>query len=378
MHAERPVLLALNLGSSSLKAAYHSLSVSSGVSAEGERLAIALHDAGDALPDPSQALSRVASLLPDNASVAAVGHRIVHGGDRSEHALLTPSVIDELSRWSALAPLHQPQALALVRAAMQRWPAARHVAVFDTVWHAGLAAWSRRLPLPRALHDAGVMRFGFHGLAFQSSHRMLARHDPVTAAQRVVLAHLGSGSSLCAMFEGRSIDTTMGFTPLDGLPMATRCGSLDPGVVLYLKQHRHLTHEAIERLLWRESGLRGVSGTTGDMRALLADGSETARLAVEQFAVRVAQGIAAMATSLGGVDAIVFSGGIGSHSPPVREKVVERLAWIGARLDRDGNEQNQARIGAADSRLSIWAIEVDEEHEIAVATAPFLSASPSR
>lgn len=365
-------LLALNLGSATLKAAhFHRQETGDGgLVPHGERLEVPV-DALDGVPPEFGALlDRAAALLPADALWPdVVAHRIVHGGARTAPALMTDAVAEELSGYAPMAPLHQPQALALVRAAQARWPNARHVAVFDTAWHATLATWSRRLPLPQAIHDAGVMRYGFHGLAFQSAMRQLTARDPAIARQRVVLAHLGSGCSLCAVDQGRSIDTTMGLTPLDGLPMASRSGSLDPGAIFFLQRQLGMSIDAVERMLWRESGLRGLSGSSGDMRQLLDDRAPAARLAVEQFVVRVAQGIAGMAAGLGGMDAIAFSGGIGSHAPTIRHRVIDRLAWTGARIDPGANDRNAGCISAADSSATLWSIRVDEEFELALAGA---------
>ncbi|MEO5628350.1 MAG: acetate kinase, partial [Thermomonas sp.] len=272
-----------------------------------------------------------------------------------------------LSGYAPMAPLHQPAALRLVEASRVRWPTARHVAVFDTSWHQTLADWSRRLPIPQRFHDAGIKRYGFHGLAFQSAMRKLDELDHATDRQRIVLVHLGSGCSLCAVDHGQSVDTTMGMTPLDGLPMATRSGALDPGAVLFLGQQLELSHAAIEVMLWHESGLLGVSGISGDMRELLDATDASSNLAIEQFVIRVAQGIASMAVGIGGIDAIVFSGGIGSHAPVIRQRIVEHLSWIGLRVHRETNVGGATRIDAEDSSAKIWRIEVDEEYELAVA-----------
>ncbi len=366
MNTALSMLLALNLGSATLKAAhYHHRRVGDRTSLQphGDRLDVPVDSA-----DAAALLERVAALLPDDALPPdVVAHRIVHGGSRLAPALLTDEVLAELSACAPLAPLHQPAALLLTGAARSRWPGARHVAVFDTAWHATLATWSRRLAVPQALHDAGVMRYGFHGLAFQSAMRRLSALDNSAGAQRIVLAHLGSGCSLCAVAQGRSIDTTMGMTPLDGLPMATRSGSLDPGVVLFLQRQLKMSTDAVERLLWRDSGLLGVSGRSGDMRLLLAAPDDASKLAVEQFVMRVAQGIAAMATSLGGIDALVFSGGIGTHAPIIRQRVVDLLAWAGLRIDPERNNAGADRIDAQDSRASVWALAIDEEFELAEA-----------
>lgn len=373
------MLLALNLGSSTLKAALYHLRHAGGATSLlpiGDRfdVPVASDDGGRA--DHASLLDRVAAMLPDDVGTPdVVAHRIVHGGQRLAPALLTDELFVELSAYVPLAPLHQSEALLLARAARSRWPGTSQVAVFDTAWHSTLAAWSRRLPVPQALHEAGVMRYGFHGLAFQSAMRQLSTLDAGAGTQRVVLAHLGSGCSLCAVDHGLSIDTTMGMTPLDGLPMATRSGSLDPGVVLFLQRQLKMSTEAVERMLWRESGLLGVSGRSGDMRQLLAAADDASKLAVGQFVMRVAQGIAAMATSLGGVDALVFSGGIGTHAPIIRQRVIDLLAWTGLRIDAERNIANAARVDAETSRARIWSLGIDEELELAEAATQHLNST---
>lgn len=364
-------VLALNLGSATLKAAAYEWRQDRdpGVRIQlDDRFEISLSTGDGGSEDEAALLERVATALPAHAIAPdVIAHRIVHGGLFTGPTLLTDEVITELSDYSPMAPLHQPAAVRLVEASRARWPAARHVAAFDTTWHQTLADWSRRLPIPQSLHDAGIKRYGFHGLAFQSAMRKLRELDDGIDRQRIVLAHLGSGSSLCAVDQGRSVDTTMGMTPLDGLPMATRSGSLDPGVMLFLERQRRVSTEDIERMLWRESGLLGVSGHSGDMRKLLNASDASSNLAVEQFVIRVAQGIAAMATGLCGVDAIVFSGGIGSHAPVIRQRVAERLSWVGLRVHSDNNHAGASRIDAEDSSAKIWLIEVDEEYELALA-----------
>jgi acetate kinase len=362
-------LLTLNVGSATVKAAYYRLTAEGLAPDPAVRAKIAVlpDDDGDARSG-DRWLSQLLVRLPAGAGQPdAVAHRVVHGGARAGPATVTDALMGELSALTPLAPLHQKPALRLMDAARSRWPGVPQVAAFDTSWHATLAQWTRRLPVPERLHAAGVMRYGFHGLAFASALRQLKELEPAMAQARVVLAHLGGGSSLCAMVQGRSVDTTMGMTPLDGLPMATRSGALDPGVVLYLAQTLHMPLPQIEHLLWRESGLRGLSGGSGDMRELLADPSEPAALAREHYAMRIAQGIAAMTTSLGGVDAIVFSGGIGDGAAPIRAQVAEQLRWIGLHLDPEANATGAARIHVANSTVAAFVFRADEERELALA-----------
>lgn len=371
MNSEKSMLLALNLGSSTLKAAHYHHEGNSLIP-HGDRLNVPIETKGSGQTDEALLLDHVAALLPDDALFPdIIAHRIVHGGSRLTPALLTDQLMAELTTLAPLAPLHQTAALALATAARTRWPDAKHIAVFDTAWHATLADWSRRLPVPQALHDAGVMRYGFHGLAFQSAMRQLSALDDTAGKQHVVLAHLGSGCSLCAVNQGRSVDTSMSMTPLDGLPMATRSGNLDPSAVLFMQRHMKMSLADIEKTLWRESGLLGISGVSGDMQYLLTASDNTSKLAVEQFVMRVAQGIASMATSLGGIDALVFTGGIGTHAPIIRQRVVDLLAWTGLRLDEEHNNTRAARIDASESRAKIWSISVDEEFELTQAAMAF-------
>lgn len=369
-------VLSLNLGSSTLKASHYSYRHGVGGASLlplGDRIEVPIQTENGIRADQASLLEQVASLHPEDLLTPdVVAYRVVHGGSRLAPALLTDDVLAELATYAPLAPLHQPASLALAQLARGRWPNARHVAVFDTTWHSTLPEWSRRLPVPRALHDAGVMRYGFHGLAFQSAMRKLCVLDTVAGSQRVVLAHLGSGCSLCAVNQGRSVDTTMSMTPLDGLPMATRSGALDPGAILFLQRQLKMSTEAVEHLLWRESGLLGLSGQSGDMRHLLAASDDNSELAVEQFVMRVAQGVAAMATSLGGIDALVFTGGIGARAPTIRRRVVDQLAWAGLRIDAERNTAGVDRLDAADSTARIWCLPIDEEYELARASIGIL------
>ena len=368
MSAPRDVLT-LNVGSATVKAAYYAVDAQGFLITPAARAKIAVlpEDAHDAR-SADRWLSQLLVQLPAGAGQPTrVAHRVVHGATRPGPAIVTEALMTELTALTPLAPLHQGPALRLIDAARHRWPAVPQVAAFDTSWHATLAPWARRLPLPETLHAAGVQRYGFHGLAFASAMRQLTVLDPALATARLVLVHLGGGSSLCAVADGRSVDTTMGLTPLDGVPMATRSGTLDPGVVLYLAQTLAMPLPEIEHLLWRESGLRGLAGGSGDMRELLADPSEAAIAAREHYAIRVAQAIAAMATSVGGIDAIVFSGGIGDGAAPIRARVAEHLRWTGLRLEATANDAGLARIHALDSTIAAFVVRANEEWELAVA-----------
>lgn len=361
-------LLVLNLGSATLKAALFDGFHASEAAQQRllRRIEIALDKSHG---NPETLLAQATDALGSVASPTWIGHRIVHGGDAESARVLDAMEIDRLQALASLAPLHQPPALALVEGASKLWPNAVQCGVYDTAWHATLPANTRRLPVPQTWDALGVRRYGFHGLAFASAMRLLASQDDGTARGRVVLAHLGGGASLCAVHDGRSLDTTMTMTPLDGIPMATRSGSLDPGALLFLLRQEGFTVDSLEQALYRECGLRGISGLSGDVRELLASESPAATLALDMFALRVGQGIAAMATRLGGIDDLVFSGGIGANAARVRGAIVKHLAWLDMQLDEGANHRGATRLEAPASRIRIWRVEVDEESEIATACA---------
>jgi acetate kinase len=305
-----------------------------------------------------------ARLGADRLSV--VGHRIVHGGAEFVAPVrLDAEVVARLDAFSSLAPLHQPHNLAAVRAVAKARPGLLQVACFDTAFHRGHAPEVDRFGLPREWEAKGVRRYGFHGLSYEFIAGRMRSLDPALAAQRMIVAHLGAGASLCAIRDGRSVDTTMGFTTLDGLVMGTRCGALDPGVILYLEAAHGLTAATLEDLLYNRSGLLGVSGISSDMRALLASDDPRAKEAIDLFVFRVVREIGALAASMGGLDGLVFTAGIGERSAEIRWRVCERLAWLGVTLDPAANAAGGGRVSGATSRLSVWAIPTDEELTIA-------------
>lgn len=299
--------------------------------------------------------------------LVGVGHRIVHGGvEFSAPRLIDDQVLGRLDALSPLAPLHQPHNLATVRAARAVRPGLPQVACFDTAFHLTQPEVATRFALPREYEAQGVRRYGFHGLSYAYISRRLAALDRQAREGRVIAAHLGAGASLCAMKGGASIDTTMGFTALDGLVMGTRSGAIDPGVLLYLMQSKGLDAKRIEDLLYHHSGLVGVSGISADMRALLGSPEPHAREAVELFAYSVARHTGALASSLGGLDAFVFTAGIGEHAPQVRSMICERLAWLGIEIDADANAKSASVISTPSSRVSVRVIPTDEERMIAL------------
>jgi acetate kinase len=296
----------------------------------------------------------------------AIGHRVVHGGSAfRQPVLIDAATLDVLDGLCPLAPLHQPHNLAVIRVAQAVRPDLPQVACFDTAFHQGHAEVVTRFALPRVWHDRGVRRYGFHGLSYEFVAGRLAVLDPDLAGGRVIIAHLGAGASLCALRAGQSVDTTMGFTALDGLMMATRCGALDPGVILYLQQQAGMTPGEVQALLYEQSGLLGVSGVSSDMRALLASAEPAARDAVDLFIFRIVREIGALSASMGGLDGLVFTAGIGENAAAVRAGVAERLAWMGLRLDGEANAKGAGLISRADSRLKAWVVPTNEEAMIA-------------
>ena len=304
-------------------------------------------------------------------SLVAVGHRVVHGGLAFRApVVIDPDVITRIEALTPLAPLHQPHSVAPVRAIMASRPGLAQVACFDTAFHATMPPVATRVALPAKYAQDGVQRYGFHGLSYEYIAQRLRRDLPHLASGRVVVAHLGNGASLCALGGGESQDTTMGFTALDGLVMGTRCGSLDPGVLLYLLQQKAMSPHALEHLLYKESGLLGVSGLSSDMRELLGSDAQAARDAVELFVFRIARETAAMAASLGGIDGFIFTAGIGEHAPEIQDAVCARLRWLGVTL---GERGPGTRISAAGSKVEVHVIATDEEAMIGQHTVQTLA-----
>jgi len=298
--------------------------------------------------------------------LVGVGHRVVHGGlEFTAPVRVEPKTLEALERLIPLAPLHQPHNVSPIAQLLKRAPALPQVACFDTSFHRTNPDVAQRFALPAELHDAGVQRYGFHGLSYEYIAAELSRVDARAAAGKTIVLHLGNGSSMCAMDAGRSVATTMGFTATDGLAMGTRCGALDPGVILYLMDERKMDARAIERLLYSESGLLGVSGISSDMRTLLASAAASARLAIDIYVYRIRRELGSLAAALGGLDAIVFTGGIGENAPIIRERVCRDAAWLGVELAAAANATGGPRISAPDSRVSAWVVPTNEEIMIA-------------
>jgi acetate kinase len=302
----------------------------------------------------------------DLDAVWAAGHRVVHGGDIfTSPVKIDDRAIDEIQSLVPLAPLHQPQSLRLIKALRTLRPKLAQTASFDTAFHRTNSDLVRRFALPRAMHDEGIKRYGFHGLSYKFIAGELALRKPEIARGKVVIAHLGSGASLCGIIAGESRDTSMGFSTLDGVPMATRCGALDPGVLLHLLSQKQQSPDRIEDLLYHKSGLLGVSGISADSRELLEDGRPEAGEAIDLFAFRIAGETARIANTLGGLDALVFTAGIGEHQAEIRKRVAGHLAWLGVQLDSGSNVGNSETISARDSRVAVLVIRTDEEQVIA-------------
>ena len=313
------------------------------------------------------------------ARVLGVGHRVVHGGPRyATPTIVTPDVLADLRTLVPLAPLHQPHNLAAIDAVFARMPSVPQVACFDTGFHRGRPAVTELVALPRDICGDGLQRYGFHGLSYEYIASVLPQTAPDIAEGRVIVAHLGSGASLCAMKAGKSVDTTLGFTALDGLCMGTRPGALDPGVVLYLFQTLGLSPADVEALLYKKSGLLGISGVSNDMRDLLASSEPSAKLAVDYFVYRAAKEIGALAAVLGGLDALVFTAGIGENSPEIRRRICEASAWLGLELDQAANGGKGPRISQQRSAVSIWVIPTNEELVIARHTGTLLGLAEAR
>jgi acetate kinase len=296
----------------------------------------------------------------------AVGHRVVHGGTEfSEPALINAEALERLDKLIPLAPLHQPHNLAPIRVVAQRRKEMPQVACFDTAFHRTQPELAQVFALPYAITGRGVRRYGFHGLSYEYIAGALPRYDAKASAGRVVVAHLGNGASMCAMNSGRSVATTMGFTAVDGLPMGTRCGAIDPGVMLYLMDELKMDARAIEKLIYQQSGLLGVSGISSDMRALLDSQDPRARLAVDLFIYRIGRELGSLAAALGGLDALVFTGGIGEHAVAIRERVCRDASWLGIELDPAANSAGGPRISKEGNPASAWTIPTNEELMIA-------------
>jgi acetate kinase len=381
------VILVLNAGSSSIKF--------SGFDVEGDELELVTHGQVEGLYNSphfvafdgkgektgehrwgdteklehADAIAYLGAFLRGHGAahhLIGVGHRVVHGGARfTKPVLATPEVLDELDKLTPLAPLHQPHNIKPMRIVAERNPGLPQVACFDTAFHATQAPLAQAFALPESITNNGVRRYGFHGLSDEYIAGVLPDIAPDAARGRTVVAHLGNGASLCAMHAGKSVASTMGFTAVDGLMMGTRCGNLDPGVILYMLDELGMNAREIEDVLYRGSGLLGVSGISGDMRALLASDDERARFAIDLYVYRICRELGSMSAAMQGLDAVVFTAGIGEHSKEIRQRVCEQAAWWGIEFDAQANASGGPRISTASSKVSAWTIPTNEELMIA-------------
>jgi acetate kinase len=331
--------------------------------------------AANEIADVPAALSFAGDWLRRERQLAltAVGHRVVHGGPRYDRpVLIDAEVLANLERLISLAPLHQPNNLAPVRAILARNPELPQVACFDTAFHRSHDALADHYAIPEHFHDEGVRRYGFHGLSYEFIADRLRTVAPEIAGGRVIVAHLGSGASMCALADGRSVESSMGFTALDGLPMGTRPGQIDPGVVLYLLREKQMSAEQVQHLFYYESGLKGLSGVSNDVRELEVSASPRARFALDYFVYRVGLQAGSLAAALGGLDAFVFTAGIGENSAAMRKRIAQRLTWLGAEMDDAANEAGRLVVSTPGSRLRLYVVPTDEELMIARHTLALL------
>jgi acetate kinase len=349
---------------------------------DGDGQKVADQSLDSTVVDARTALDSLAGWLRSrfgSARVVGVGHRVVHGGSRfTGPVVVTPQVLEELRTLVPLAPLHQPHNLAAIDAVSARLPDVPQVACFDTSFHRGQPAVAEVVALPAHIRQSGVQRYGFHGLSYEYISSVLPGVAPAIAGGRVIVAHLGSGSSLCALRNGKSVDSTFGFTALDGLCMGTRPGAIDPGVILHLFQTLGLSAKEVETILYKQSGLLGISGLSNDMRVLLESSEPGARLAVDYFVYRAAKEIGALAAVLGGIDALVFTAGIGENSAEIRRRICEASAWLGIELDPASNDTGGPRLSLPQSRASAWVIPTNEELMIARHTGLLLGLVEAR
>ena len=345
-------------------------------SAGGERLENENHPP-ETVPDLPAAMRLVGEWLRQRQQgrLVAVGHRVVHGGpNHSRPARINDELLRELEQYTPLAPLHQPNNLAPIRVLLERQPQLAQVACFDTAFHRGHDPMTDHYAIPAHYFDEGIRRYGFHGLSYEYVAGRLAEIAPDVGSGRVIVAHLGSGASMCALYKGQSVESTLGFTALDGLPMGTRCGQIDPGVLLYLLQQHGMTAPQLQDLLYKESGFKGLSGISNDVRDLLASDDAGAKLALDHFVHRIGLNAGALVAALSGLDAFVFTAGVGENSAVMRARIAKKLGWLGASLDPARNEASELLVSSDDSKVALYVVPTDEELMIARHTFALIAA----
>ncbi|MGO8913573.1 MAG: acetate/propionate family kinase [Bradyrhizobium sp.] len=349
------------------------------VSAAGDVLVERVYESGT-VSDVASALATAGAWLRDELKInpVAIGHRVVHGGpDYDKPVRVDQNVLARLEKYVSLAPLHQPYNLAPIRSILARFPDLPQVACFDTAFHRGHGALADHYAIPEHLYAEGIRRYGFHGLSYEYIASIVPKVAPDLASKRVIVAHLGSGASMCALKAGRSVESSMGFTALDGLPMGTRPGQIDPGVVLYLMSEKGVTAAAVQDFLYRECGLKGLSGISNDMRQLEASDDPRAAFAIDYFVYRTSLFAGMLAAALQGVDALVFTAGVGENSARARKAITEKLAWLGVSIDPDANAKHARLISRPESRVAVYVLPTDEELMIAKHTWSLLSKKPT-
>jgi acetate kinase len=393
-------ILVANAGSSSVKFQIFGIGADGGLKRQikgqmdgvgsGPRLRVTAADGAvlvdrtyesETVRDVAAGLATAGAWLRDELKInpIAIGHRVVHGGpDYDKPVRVDQNVLAGLERYISLAPLHQPYNLAPIRSILARFPDLPQIACFDTAFHRGHGALADHYAIPDYLHAEGVRRYGFHGLSYEYIASVLPQVAPDVASKRVIVAHLGSGASMCALSDGRSVESSMGFTALDGLPMGTRPGQIDPGVVLYLISEKGMAPADVQNFLYRECGLKGLSGVSNDMRQLLVSDDPRAAFAIDYFVYRTSLFAGMLAAALQGVDALVFTAGVGENSAPIRAKIAGKLAWLGVSIDADANEKHARLISQPGSRVAVYVLPTDEELMIARHTWSLLSNSSKK
>lgn len=360
-------ILVINAGSSSVKFSIY----------DDSGIKLILNKTIDRLSDVITGIRQIPAILKENniTDIKAIGHRVVHGGrEFSNSILVDKEIFEKLKRLQPLAPLHQPYNVKAIEIFSELMPGVPQIACFDTAFHSGQPKINKMLPIPQQFYDEGILRYGFHGLSYEYISSVLPEHCGEKSYGKVIVAHLGNGSSMCAMMNGKSVASSMGFSTLDGLMMGTRTGSIDPGVLLYLMQEKNYSISELENLLYKESGLLGVAGIgSKDMRDIISSNEDSAKLAFEMFCQIAARNLASLAVCLGGVETVIFTAGIGENSATVRQNICKHLGWMGISLDKGLNDKNSSKISGTDSNIDVYIIPTNEELSIIKSVIELLS-----